>query len=74
MTDDRTALATAVDRLESITARLGEGDVGADELKRLAEDALAASAQVTELLPRVIREIERASEGSVSEEPDAERM
>lgn len=74
MTDDRTALATAVDRLESITARLGEGDVGADELKRLAEDALAASAQVTELLPRVIREIERASEGSVFEEPDAERM
>lgn len=70
MTDDRTALATAVDRLESITARLGEGDVGADELKRLAEDALAASAQVSELLPRVIRQIERASEGAVSEEPD----
>lgn len=64
MSDERVALAAAVDRLEAITARLGDEDVPADELKRLAEDALAASAEVTERLPRVIREIERAAEGA----------
>lgn len=67
MTDDRSALAAAVDRLEAVTARLGEADVDPHELKRLAEDALAASARITELLPQVIRQIERASEGASSE-------
>ena len=65
MSDERTQLAEAVDTLEAITARLGEDDLEQDELKRLAEQALAASARVTELLPRIIREIERASEGDV---------
>ena len=65
MSDERTQLAEAVDQLEAITARLGDDDVAQDELKRLAEQALAASARVTELLPRIIREIERASEGDV---------
>lgn len=65
MSDERTQLAEAVDTLEAITARLGEDDLEQDELKRLAEQAMAASARVTELLPRIIREIERASEGDV---------
>lgn len=66
MSDERAQLAEAVDQLEAITARLGDDDVAQDELKRLAEQALAASARVTELLPRIIREIERASEGDVA--------
>jgi hypothetical protein len=74
MTDDRTALAEAVDRLEAITARLAAEELDAGELKGLAEDALAASARVTELLPRVIRQIERASEGAAAEAPDAPAM
>ena len=65
MSDERTQLAEAVDMLEAITARLGDDDLEQDELKRLAEQAMAASARVTELLPRIIREIERASEGDV---------
>ena len=65
MSDERTQLAQAVDTLEAITARLGDADLEQDELKRLAEQAMAASARVTELLPRIIREIERASEGDV---------
>ena len=63
MSDERTQLVEAVDTLEAITARLGVDDLEQDELKRLAEQAMAASARVTELLPRIIREIERASEG-----------
>lgn len=69
MSDERTQLAEAVGQLEAITARLGDDDVAQDELKRLAEQALAVSARVTELLPRIIREIERASEGDVAREP-----
>lgn len=65
MSDERTQLAQAVDTLEAITARLGDADLEQDELKRLAEQAMAASALVTELLPRIIREIERTSEGDV---------
>lgn len=65
MSDERTRLAEAVDQLEAITARLGDDGLEQDDLKRLAEQALAASARVTELLPRIIREIERASEGDV---------
>ena len=64
MSDERDALRAAVERLEAITTRLGEEGVGPDELKRLAEEALTASAEVTERLPRVIRAIERAAEGS----------
>ncbi len=74
MSDDRAALGAAVARLEALTGRLGEDGVGADELETLAQEALAASARVTELLPRVIREIERAAQGGPLTEtpPDAD--
>ena len=65
MSDERAQLEAAVDRLEQITSRLVADDVDHDELKRLAEGALAASATVTELLPRIIRQIERALEGDL---------
>ena len=74
MSSDRANLAAAVERLESATARLGGETIDADELKRLAEEALAASAAVTELLPRVIREIERAAEGTGPAPGDAAEM
>jgi len=64
MSEERANLAAAVERLEAVTAQLGAERVDADALKRLAEEALDASAAVSELLPRVIREIERAAEGS----------
>jgi hypothetical protein len=64
VSDERANLTAAVERLEAITQRLEAERVDPDELKRLAEEALAASAAVTELLPRVIREIERAAEGT----------
>ena len=73
MSEERVNLAAAVERLEVVIAQLGAEGVGADELKRLAEEALAASAEVTELLPKVIREIERAAEGAgPSPRPPAE--
>jgi len=64
MSDDRQALQEAVERLEAVTARLAQDGIDPDELKRLAEQALTASAEITERLPRVIRDIERAAEGS----------
>lgn len=72
MSEERASLAAAVERLEAVTAQLGAEGVGPDELKHLAEEALAASAAVTELLPRVIREIERAAEGAAPTPPDGE--
>ena len=73
MNDDRSALAAAVERLEAVTERLGADDLAAGEWKSLAEEALAASADVNELLPRVIRAIERASEGGISEHSEPTR-
>jgi len=72
VSEERASLAAAVERLEAVTAQLGAEGVGADELKHLAEEALAASAAVTELLPRVIREIERAAEGAAPAPPDSQ--
>ena len=74
MSSERANLAAAVERLESVTAQLGAEAIDADELKQLAEEALAASAAVTELLPRVIREIERAAEGTGPAAGDAAEM
>ena len=69
MSDARTELAAAVERLDALAARLGEDGVAGDELRRLADDAMSASARVTELLPQVIRAIERAAEGAPDEPP-----
>lgn len=74
MSEERGRLAAAVERLETVTAQLGAEGVGADELKQLAEEALAASAAVTELLPRVIREIELAAEGTAPARDDTAEM
>jgi hypothetical protein len=59
---DRLALRTAAERLERVTAALSDEDAAPEEVKRLAEEALALSAEITERLPRVLRALE-AGEG-----------
>jgi hypothetical protein len=66
MSDDRSSLAAAVARLEEVTRRLETGEEAEAALKELADEALAASATIAELVPRVIREIERAAEGGLA--------
>ncbi len=69
MSDARTALGAAVDELEAITARLAEPGLEGDALAELAEAAMRVSGRVSELLPQVIREIERAAEGTADDAP-----
>jgi hypothetical protein len=62
---ERERLAAAAARLEDVTAALAAADVeraGADELARLAEAALALSAEIGERVPRAIAEAEAAAE------------
>jgi hypothetical protein len=48
-------LAAAAARLEEVAARIREGDAGPDELRALADEALALGAEITERVPRVLR-------------------
>jgi hypothetical protein len=68
---ERERLAAAAARLEDVTAALAAADVeraGADELARLAEAALALSAEIGERVPRAIAEAEAAAETAGGEE------
>jgi hypothetical protein len=60
---DRAALEAAAERLQAVARRLADEDAGAEDLRRLAEEALALSAEINERLPRVIRAAEAAAEG-----------
>jgi hypothetical protein len=53
--DEAAALEAAAHRLEQIAHRLGDEDVPPDELRTLADEALALGAEITERLPRVLR-------------------
>ena len=53
--DDDRALETAAERLGEVARRLGDDDVAPEELRALAEEALALGAQITERLPRALR-------------------
>jgi hypothetical protein len=55
---DREALRSAAERLERVTASLADDGAAPEEVKRLAEEALALSAEITERLPRVLRALE----------------
>ncbi len=55
---DREALRSAAERLERVTAALADDGAAPEEVKRLAEEALALSAEITERLPRVLRALE----------------
>jgi hypothetical protein len=56
--EDREALRSAAERLERVAGALAEEDAPPEEVKRLAEEALALSAEITERLPRVLRALE----------------
>ena len=49
------ALEAAAARLEEIARRIGDGDAPPEDLRALAEEALALGAEITERLPRALR-------------------
>jgi hypothetical protein len=61
---ERDELTVAVERLRVITDALRDPDVSLAGKKDLAEEALARSAEITERLPRLIREIEDVTGGA----------
>ncbi len=52
------ALEAAAHRLEQVARRLGEDDVPAEELRALADEVLQLGQEITETLPRALRELE----------------
>jgi len=62
VSDERAALEAAAARLEAVAAELGDASAGPEELRRLAEEALALSAEITERLPRILRAADAAAE------------
>lgn len=58
--DDAAALRRAAERLEEVAARIREGDAEPEELRALAEEALALGTEITERVPRTLRPDEPA--------------
>lgn len=67
MSDERDRLQRAVERLEQVTEGLRSSGEDRERVDELADDALRLSAEISELLPRVIRQIEDAAQGRLSE-------
>lgn len=63
MSEQRVRLEQAVVRLEEVAAQLRDGVTDTELATRLADQALALSAEISEFLPRVIREIEDEAQG-----------
>ena len=58
--DERAELERAAARLEEVARRIGDAaGLGPDELRELAEQALALTGEITERVPRVLREADR---------------
>jgi hypothetical protein len=57
-TDESAALAAAAERLERVAARIASGEAPPEELRVLADEALALTGEITERLPRVLRAAE----------------
>lgn len=57
--DERAALEDAAARLEQVARRLGAEDLGPDELRALADEALALTGEISERVPRVLRAAEK---------------
>lgn len=53
---DLAALEAAAARLEEVSRRLRDEALPPEELRALAEEALAIGAEITERLPRAVRE------------------
>lgn len=49
------ALEAAASRLEDVARMIGEAGADPDELRALADEALALGAEITERLPRALR-------------------
>jgi hypothetical protein len=62
VSEDRRALEAACARLEEVARLLADDATALDRVKGLAEEALALSAEITERLPRVLRQAEVESE------------
>ncbi|HRC08098.1 MAG TPA: hypothetical protein PLV41_07775 [Miltoncostaeales bacterium] len=63
MSEQRVRLEQAVVQLEELTAQLRDGVADTELATRLADRALELSAEISEFLPRVIREIEDEAQG-----------
>jgi len=63
VSEDRRALEAACARLEEVARLLADEAMEPGRVKGLAEEALALSADITERLPRVLRQAEVESEG-----------
>ena len=63
MSEQRVRLEQAVVQLEELTAQLRDGGADTELATRLADRALELSAEISEFLPRVIREIEDEAQG-----------
>lgn len=63
MSEQRVRLEQAVVRLEEVAAQLRDGVTDTELATSLADQALALSAEISEFLPRVIREIEDEAQG-----------
>lgn len=61
--DEAAALEAAAVRLEDVARRLGDDDVAPDELRALADEALALGQEITERLPRALRAAAAQREG-----------
>jgi hypothetical protein len=53
--DERVALEAAAARLDRVAERIASGEAPAEEVRALAEEVLALSAEITERLPRALR-------------------
>lgn len=62
MTTDRPdpadALEAAAHRLEAVARRLGDAGVPPDELRALADEVLQLGQEITDTLPRALRDAE----------------
>jgi hypothetical protein len=53
--EELAALEAAAARLEEVARRIGDAAAPPDDLRALAEEALALGAEITERLPRALR-------------------
>ncbi len=56
MTDPADVLEAAAQRLEQVARRLGEDGVPSDELRTLADEVLRLGQEITDALPRALRD------------------
>ena len=58
MTDQTDALEAAAHRLEQVARRLAEEGVPPDELRALADEVLQLGQEITDSLPRALRDVD----------------